>query len=195
MPKKPLTWCELRADVATCNAAYTEKLIAVLQQQINTTREAAAEESVRIARREAISADPALKVYAEANQVLAENAKAIAESLAATEADLKASIEIHEGLVRKFAQTRKKVDSVGLTSSVGALLRKEVTALPDVASRRSAVADRQKIINDTQYQLFEYEEAASRVGPNGCCDRTHFGRSQDRIHLEMSRYCNQPLKI
>lgn len=147
-----------RLEVAQANISHTEKLVAILQQQINTTRESVAKEAVRQARREAISADPALKVYAEQNQVLAENAKLIAEALADTNSKLKISTETHENLLRQFAQTKKKVDSVGLTSSVGALLRKQKTTLPDVGSRRAAVADRQKLINDTQYELFEYEE-------------------------------------
>lgn len=153
----------LRIDVATQQANFTEKTIALLQQQINTAREAAAEEAVRVARREAISADPALKYYAEQNQVLAESAKQVAESLAATNAQLTAATEAYEGLLREFARTKKKVDSVGLTSSVGALLRKQKTTLPDVALRQAAVAQRQKIINDTQYELLEYEEAQQAI--------------------------------
>ena len=153
----------LRMDVASCNAAYTEKTIGILQQQIHAAREAAAEESVRMARREAVSADPALKFYAEENQKLAETSKHVAEQLATTEAALTVATEVHEGLVKQFANARKKVDSVGLTSSVGALLRKQKTTLPDVAARSAAVADRQKLINDTQYTLFEYEEAQEEL--------------------------------
>ncbi|TWU32483.1 mechanosensitive ion channel domain-containing protein [Novipirellula artificiosorum] len=153
----------LRAEVAGGNAAYTEKLITLLQQQINAAREAAAELAVRTARRETISADPALRVYAEQNQELAENAKAIAAAIAETDAKLTASTEVYESLVRQFAQTKKKVDSVGLTSSVGAMLRKQMTTLPDAANRRAAVAERQILISDTQYQLFEYEDAQQEL--------------------------------
>ncbi len=148
----------LRMDLAACNAAYMEKLIALLQQRINAGREAAAEQAVQRARREAIVAAPALRIYAEQNQELAEHAKAIAEAIAKTEHALTAATAAHEALVRQFAQTRKKVDAVGLTSSVGALLRKQMTTLPDVDARRQAVANRQTLINDTQFQLFEYEE-------------------------------------
>lgn len=148
----------LRMEVATAHAAYTEKLVALLQQRIDDARASAAEEAVRKARREAIFADPALKIYAERNQQLAESAKAIAAALAETNAQLTASTGTHDDLLREFARTRKKVDSVGLTSSVGALLRKQITTLPDVDQRRGAVAERQRLINDTQYQLLEYEE-------------------------------------
>ena len=153
----------LKIDVATCNVSYTEKLIVILQQKINVAREAAADESVRMARQEAVSADPALKFYAEENQALAESSKLVAEQLAGTEADLTVATELYEDLLKQFANAKKKVDSVGLTSSVGALLRKQKNTLPDVGARRGAVADRQKLINDTQYQLFEFEEAQEEL--------------------------------
>ncbi len=41
---------------------------------------------------------------------------------------------------------------------MGALLRKQMTTLPDVNVRRTAVVNRQKLINDIQFQLFEHEE-------------------------------------
>jgi potassium efflux system protein len=154
----------LQIDLATSNVAYTEKYVALLQQQINVAREAAAEASVRKARSEAIAAAPALKGYAEQNQQLAEKSKSIAEALAKTVAELKAATEVHEGLIRQFTQTKKKVDSVGLTSSVGALLRKQRTTLPDGSARQQAVANRQAVLNDTQYQLFEYEDAYQELG-------------------------------
>ncbi|MGB7329031.1 MAG: mechanosensitive ion channel domain-containing protein [Rubripirellula sp.] len=153
----------LQIEVANLNATHTEKTSTLLQQRINAAREAAAAESVRTARREAISADPALKFYAEENQSLAETAKKVADELAQTDKLLTAAEEVYEGLVRQFSNTRKKVDSVGLTSSVGALLRKEMTTLPDVGERRAAVADRQKRINDTQFAIFEYEEAQEEL--------------------------------
>ena len=87
----------------------------------------------------------------------------VAEQLEETEAALMVATEVHEGLVKQFANAKRKVDSVGLTSSVGALLRKQKTTLPDVAARRAAVAERQKLINDTQYTLFEYEEAQEEL--------------------------------
>ncbi|MCA9215997.1 MAG: mechanosensitive ion channel [Planctomycetales bacterium] len=153
----------LRMDVAAGSAAHTDRIIALLQKRIQVAREAAAEESVRIARQEAVSADPALKVYAEDNQVLAERSKHVAGQLARTEAALTAATEVYENLLRQFVNTKKKVDSVGLTSSVGALLRKQKTTLPDVAARRAAVVERQKLINDTQYELFEHEEAQEEL--------------------------------
>ncbi len=148
----------LRMDLAAANAGHAEKIITLLQDRVHEQREAAAAEAVRTARWEAINAAPALKVYAEQNQALAEKAKSTAASLAKTEHDLTAATAMHEELIRQFAQTKKKVDSVGLTSSVGALLRKQMTTLPDVNARRTKLSERQKQINDIQFEMFELEE-------------------------------------
>ena len=74
------------------------------------------------------------------------------------------SAEVYEILAREFNQTRTKVELVGLTSSVGALLRKQKKSLPDVSARRDAVDVRQPLINDTQYAIFEYEDQRQEVG-------------------------------
>lgn len=147
-----------KIELATLNTAHAEKLAALLQERIHTAREQAALESVRVARREAVSADPALKVYAQQNQTLAEQLKSTADAISKVEGELTAATTIHQDLIREFRQTRRKIESVGLTSSVGALLRKQLTTMPDVETRRQAVAERQDRINETQFQLFEYEE-------------------------------------
>lgn len=174
-----------KIDLTNAEIGYTEKTIALLQARINEARELAAEESVRKARYEAIAAAPALQAYAEQNQALAEKAKRVTEDLAAAQADLKSAVEVHEALVNQFRVTRNKVDLVGLTSSVGTLLRKQRTSLPDVSERREAVALRQPLINEIQYELLEYEDLRSEVadpqkllativedsGPSGSLDR------------------------
>lgn len=153
----------LRTDVAVHSAALLEKEIALVQQQIAAARDSAAAHSVRQARQAAIDAAPSLKVYASRNQELAEKAKLVADQLAKAEQDLQNSIAVHESLAREFMQTRRKVELVGLTSSVGSLLRKQKSNLPPVSQRRLAVIARQSLINENQYELFEYEEERQRV--------------------------------
>ncbi len=153
----------LRTDLAARQVSFTEKSIEQVGLRIKAARELAAVESVRKAKLEAIAADPSLKAYADQNQELAEKAKLVAESLARAEQDLKAATEVHEQLIRQFKQTRTKVESVGLTSSVGALLRKQRSTLPDVRQRKAAVANRQALINDTQYKLFEYDDERQTI--------------------------------
>ncbi len=154
----------LRVDLATAEATHREKCIELLQHRINTTREAAAEQAIRQARQEAIFAAPSLKNYAEKNQALAEETKALADALVVAQQQKNQAAELYESLVGAFNRTRTKVKSVGMTSSIGALLRKEKTNLPDLSVRRAAIALRQPVINETQYTTFEYEDQRKEVG-------------------------------
>lgn len=154
----------LRFDLATAETTHREKCMELLQQRINVAREAAAEQSIRGARQDAIAAAPSLKDYAERNQDLAEQTKAIAAELVAAQHEQKLAAELYESLIGQFNRTRTKVKLVGMTSSVGALLRKEKTTLPDLSARRNAVSMRQPLINDAQYSSFEYEDQRREVG-------------------------------
>ncbi len=148
----------LQRDLCTQEVALAERNLNLLKEQIKKAQAVAAEEAVRKARDEAIAADPVLESYAERNRNLAEVAKSITEQFDAADADLKTAREVHDQLLRQFEQTCKKVESVGLTSSIGALLRKQRASLPDVRKRRAAVGNRRKTIDDTQYELFEYDD-------------------------------------
>ncbi|WP_246112582.1 mechanosensitive ion channel domain-containing protein [Allorhodopirellula solitaria] len=159
--------CDLqrvRFDVATAEASHREKCIELLQQHINSARDAAAEQSIRQARYEAIAAAPVLKNYAEKNQELAEKTKSISDALVKAQRDQKHAAEVYESLISQFHRTRTKVQLIGMTGSVGALLRKEKKSLPDLSARRDAIAERQPLISKTQYSMFEYEDQRQEVG-------------------------------
>ncbi|QEF96639.1 Miniconductance mechanosensitive channel MscM precursor [Stieleria maiorica] len=160
---------QLRSDLAAKQVMFTEKSLEALGLRIKEAREIAAAESVRKAKLEAIETAPSLRAFAEQNQALAESAKRVADSLATAEQELKAATEAHEKLAKQFKTTQKKVDLVGLTSSVGALLRKQRSTLPDMRQRKIDVADRQTLINDAQYELFEYDDERQAIADTESC--------------------------
>ncbi|WP_182867914.1 mechanosensitive ion channel domain-containing protein [Rhodopirellula sp. JC639] len=167
--EEALGMVQLRSDLAAKQVMFTEKSLEALGQRIKQAREIAAAESVRKAKLEAIAAAPSLRAFAEQNQALAESAKRVADSLATAEQELKAATEAHEKLAKQFKTTKNKVDLVGLTSSVGALLRKQRSTLPDVRQRKIDVADRQTLINDAQYELFEYDDQRQAIADTEAC--------------------------
>lgn len=154
----------LRTDLAARRVSQLEKSVQTLKEKIKARREAEARASVVKARQEAIVAVPVLKSYAERNHFLAETAQKIAGELSEAEQKLRASEEAFDELDKQFQQTHKKVETVGLTSSVGALLRKQRATLPDATARRSAIAARRALIDETQYQMFEYGDERQELG-------------------------------
>ena len=145
-------------DVCTQEVASTERYLQLLKEHNQKVRTAAAAKAVRKARDEALAAAPEFATYTERNRHLAEAAESMTERFDVADRDLKTAEEVHEQLLRQFELTRKKVESVGLTHSVGALLRKQRAALPDLRHRRAAVSGRQATIDEAQYQLFEYDD-------------------------------------
>lgn len=154
----------LRADLASRQASHTEKAVQRLTERVKVLREADAADSVRKAHLEAVVATPVLKSHAERNQALAETAQAIARKLSQAEQDLKAAQDALSQLSKQFERARNKVETVGLTSSVGALLRKQRTTLPDTSLRQASVSARRSLIDETQYQLFEYGDERQELG-------------------------------
>ncbi|MBM4090171.1 MAG: mechanosensitive ion channel [Planctomycetes bacterium] len=181
----------LQRDLCTQEVLVAERQVELLRDRIKTVRADAALQAVRKARDEAIAADPILKSYAEHNRQLAEMARAITQQFDEADRSLKAAKKDHDQLVRQFEQTRKKVESVGLTSSVGALLRKQRAALPDARKQRTAVTSRRETIDETQYKLLEYDDERQELAdPELQVQRilgsTHMQRAQDRELLEVA---------
>lgn len=154
----------LQADVAARQTALAEKRLQALLDAVKLARDAAAEESVRKARFESIVAAPGLRRLADRNQELAETTREVAQRLTEAEVEVKSAKEAVDLLSRQFKLARAKVESVGLTSSVGALLRKQRSGLPDLRARHDAVTERRVLIDDTQYALFEHEDERQSIG-------------------------------
>ncbi len=154
----------MQSDLAAKQTAFAEQQLQKLRDEVKAARDAAAEESVRKARLEAIVAAPALKHLAERNQELAETEQAIYKQLSTAERDLKAANEAFESLDRQFKLMKQKVETVGLTSSVGAQLRRQRATLPDINQRRQAIAKRSATTDEVQYQAIEYDDERQTLG-------------------------------
>ena len=113
---------------------------------------------MRQAEEESIRAQPLLKDYAARNKELTQKAQALAQLIGQTDQALR-DAETQLGRVQQeFKQAKNREKSVGLTKTVGAQLRKQEAALPDVRKYRRNLRDRQQTIEDVRYELFELEE-------------------------------------
>ncbi|REJ88566.1 MAG: potassium transporter KefA [Planctomycetota bacterium] len=148
----------LQRDLRTQEVALAERELALLADQVKTARASAAQIAVEQARDEAVVVDPLLRSYADRNQQLAEAVKSLTRRIEDVEAEAKTSQETHSSLRKQFDKTRKKVETVGLNSSIGVLLRRQRIALADPSQWRVAIHDRQQRIDEAQYDLLEYDE-------------------------------------
>ena len=148
----------LQHDLYTRQVASLDQRVRLLEERIKKARTDAAEQAVQKARLETMASDPALSAHLQRNYTLAEAAKTVAEQYDAADSELKSTKEVYAALLNQFTQTRKMVELVGLTSSIGAMLRKERATLPDIRQRRASVRERAREINDAQYELFQYND-------------------------------------
>jgi len=151
----------LQRDLLTQQVAAADQHIKKLNEVVNQRRRDAAADAVRQARVQAQMANPLLKSYAEFNTQLAEEAQQLTPRLEQAGRELKAQQEELESLQRRFAQTREKVESVGLTGPIGLLLRRQRSDLPDRQYYRRRIDERRDEIDQIQFKLFELEEARS----------------------------------
>lgn len=153
-----VSWLQLERDVLAHQIRFAQEEHQLLSEYVKQRRAQAALEALRKAEEEAIQAEPLLRDLAERNEELARQSQALSQLIPHVEQNRKSAAEKLNGLRKQFAQTKLKVDSVGLTSAVGMMLRKQQAALPDVRQTRADVRARQRTINDGQFALLEYDE-------------------------------------
>ncbi|MEQ8790710.1 MAG: mechanosensitive ion channel [Pirellulaceae bacterium] len=148
-------------DLVAMQIATTQKEFDLHNQAVRRKRDEAAVLAVRQAQEEVVRAHPLLRPLAEENQQYAEATQTLTGSLAEVEASLKRVKERYEEVQRQLTQTKKKVDSVGLTGPIGLMLRKQRGELPDLRRRRHNVQQRGQLIDTAQLALFEYDDERS----------------------------------
>ena len=152
-----------RLDFCTENVAFAEKELRLLQQKIAVKQKEAATRAEDQARAELIEAHPLLQPIAQQNQELAQIANGLIEPLEATRLDFEKTSTRLDDVEELFADIQHKVDNIGLTGPVGALLRRERIKLPDLYYRRQRVRDRRADLETEQFKQFQYDDARRKL--------------------------------
>lgn len=150
-------------DLATQEVAFAEQQLKALADQIKQKRAQAAQDAVRQARDEMIAVHPVLHSHAEANQQLAELSQQITKKIDAADREFKQDKEQFDRLRRQQRDTQDKVNAIGLTASVGALLRKQRAALIEQSPWRTGLPNRRVMIDETQFNVFEYDDQRAEL--------------------------------
>jgi potassium efflux system protein len=155
----------LRRDLLTQRIALAEQRIKRLTESLDKARRAEAERAVDEARQmqRQVEALPQLRTLAAENIRLAEELRSRTKPIEAAEHDWKLSTDLVEKLSDQFGKTREKATAVGLTETIGQLLRKQRDKLHDPADFQRSVDDRSQAIDDVQFRLYELDEIRSNV--------------------------------
>ena len=169
--EKELVVYEATADLIPLEQKLAAAKMARLEEETKAWRglegrmaEQEAKRKSEEARLAAIQADPALQPMAAENQRLAELAETRAASFRKenqSQVDIKAKLE---EVQKQFQRARDRVDIVGLTNTIGLLLRTQKSLLPDVQAYYREAKVRQTRIRDIQMTLFDLEDSRMEAG-------------------------------
>lgn len=150
-------------DLAAQRFAVEEQNLKAMAEQVKVKRAAAAQEAVQQARQQLILVQPVLRKYAERNQQLAETTQEITKKREQVDKADSEATETLTKLKEKFNDTKAKVNQLGLTNTIGVLLRKQRTELLEKTPLQSGSLARQALIDEAQFKQFDYSDESKEL--------------------------------
>lgn len=127
----------------------------LLQVELDQRRQLEAQEKVEAAQREAALAHPLLKPIADETQRLAEEDHSLTEDLRKVADDLHQAQSRFDGLQAESTRTQNMVEEVGLTESIGQLLRSQRANIANPRELKERIRERSDKIRSTRLTLFD----------------------------------------
>lgn len=149
----------LDRDVKAEQVQASTEALEALKAELAKKRAADSQAAVSRAQAFAKAAPDALKDAARRNIALATAIHDLTQPLLDTARKLDETRKRREELEKQFLVTEQRVNEIGLTGSIGAMLRRQLDELPNVTRRRREVHDRKAVIEEAQYSYFEYDDA------------------------------------
>lgn len=151
----------LQQRLAAADVARLEEEVKSWRQAESRMAELETKQKANEARLAAIQAAPGLHELATRNKTLAELAEALATRTrqeVTAQDNIKAELD---KVQKQFQRARDRVETVGLTNSIGQLLRTQATDLPDLEKHCREANARQSEVRNIQTKLFELQDSRS----------------------------------
>lgn len=142
---------ELAAKTLTLKAAELQ----LLQDELGKRRGDEADQRVHQAETVVAGIIPALKKIAEENLQLAKEERDVTNKLRDVERRHEATSATLAELQKEFDRTQKMVSDVGLTDTIGLLLRQQRSKLVSPRTLRSNLSHRNDVVRETRMRLFQ----------------------------------------
>lgn len=149
---------EMRRDHTLVLAEHVEQHVKAWRTAVNDRRRLEAEEDIRAAQDAAEHAHPAVRRLADENTALAMQRQELTGRIEASGNELDALDKQVDDLHALFKRVKDRVKRVGLTDSIGLLLRKHRETIPDIAEHQRMIAERKAAISKLSLQLVDLEE-------------------------------------
>ena len=156
---------EKSADLLTNKRLLATRRVALAEERLNQLKDLAlarrkdeANRQMQKARLQQRMADPLLKPIAERTEELAGMAQERVRSIDQVNQQITQSQKVLDGLRDQDKNTRKKTEIIGLTETIGLMLRRQRSALPDVTEYEQRTLKRQAEMNSLYYESVELED-------------------------------------
>jgi potassium efflux system protein len=154
---------QLRRDQADLELAAAQTQLNALQETVQARRAMEASQQVASATEVAESeTQPALIAVAERNKQLAEQFKGLTEAIAKIEEQLAAAKATRDQWSETAQGMQEKVRAIGLTDTVGTMLRQQKSTLPNTYRFQSKIDRRAETIDQAQLELLDLQEERAR---------------------------------
>ena len=159
-------WCEsddatdlLRAerDLAAKELALAEAEVQLFQDAVDKRRGSEADQRVRAAEQTVARTPARVRPVADVNLALAGESRDVAASLRETNHLVDSARDSFNTLKAEFDQSKNMVEVVGLTESIGLLLRQQRGKLSDTRGLHSRLALRGESVRQTRMRMFQIE--------------------------------------
>lgn len=159
-------WCEsddatdlLRTlrDLAERELALVDGEVQVLQEAVDQRRGNEADQRVKRAELAITRTSSQVKPVAVQNLALAQESRDIAAALKETSHRIDQTSEALDQLQTEFDRTQEMVKAVGLTESIGMLLRQQRAKLGDTRGLHARLAQRGETVRQTRMRMFQLE--------------------------------------
>ncbi len=147
-----------RRDLLGRQHAFASDYLQQAQQELVARRREEARAALENAREEAMEALPLLQAIAGQNAELAEKAQRLVEVTAQAQALLKQREQQLNDLEAHFRTSSVRVAEIGLTDSVGALLREQKSLLPEEGWLGRGSATFPLTVGEVQFELYELRD-------------------------------------
>lgn len=155
-------YLRLKRDIAARQVELAEQELHAMQRQLGQKRAADLANKVITAEAQVANSPEPIQFAAEENVELAKESKSLLAPIRETTGQLESVRAQLEGLQKEFRLVEQRVKEIGLTGSIGAMLRRQKSNLPDIATLSSNVQSRKSLIEDVQYQSYEFEDLRSK---------------------------------
>lgn len=159
-------WCEsddaanllrVRRDLTAKELALAEAEADLLQAAVDQRRGSEADRRVRAAELAVTRTSQLVKPVAEKNLLFAAESRDVALALKETSQRVDTTRESLAVLKAEFDQTKTMVEAVGLTESIGLLLRQQRAKLSDTRGLHARLAQRGETVRQTRMRMFQIE--------------------------------------